>query len=297
VSAAGAALDALPCAERSEALGEDAAGTAPEERAVLVVEQPGPWGRDAVSESGLRPVAQELSARAAAAGVRIQVVRRITRRYAGERRSVWLAGVAPGARFLERFEVGDPREMLELPLGTAPTGAGTAQDEPLLLCCTHSTRDPCCARRGLPLHRALGAAGGEPWHASHLGGHRFAATMAALPLGVWLGRVPVEAAADIVAGLREGRLPLAHLRGLAGRPAAVQAAEIAVRRHAGLDHVDDLAVAEHMDDRVVLAARDGRRFAATVRLVPTGHVRAVSCGPDAKREDPGRFEVVLDPDA
>lgn len=289
------ALDALPCAERSEALGEDPSGTAPEERAVLVIEQSGPWGRDAVSESGLRPVADELDARAKAAGVRIQVVRRITRRYVGERRGVWLAGVAPGERFLERLEVGDPAELLDLPLGVVPMGAGEPVDGPLLLCCTHSTRDPCCARRGLPLHRALGAAGGEPWHASHLGGHRFAATMAALPLGVWLGRVPAQDAAEVVALLREDRLPLPYLRGLAGRPAAVQAAEIAVRRHTGLDGIDDLVVDRREGDHVVLTARDGRRFAVTVRHVPTGEVRAVSCGPDAKREDPGRFEVVLEP--
>src|SRR5205085_11931482 len=103
-------IDDLPCSERSEALGEDMAGTAPEERAVLVVEQPGPWGRDAVSESGLRPIADALSAHAKAAGVRIQVVRRVTRRYVVERPSAWLAGVEPGERFLERFDLADPRE-------------------------------------------------------------------------------------------------------------------------------------------------------------------------------------------
>ena len=295
MSSAEDVLDLLPCSERSEALGEDMAGTAPEERAVLVVEQPGPWGRDAVSESGLRPIADALSAHAKAAGVRIQVVRRVTRRYVVARPSAWLAGFEPGGRFLERFDCADLRDLLELPLGPRPTGAGTLQDKPLLLCCTHSTRDSCCARRGLPLQRALMGAGAETWHASHLGGHRFAATMAALPLGLWLGRVPVEAAGEVVGLLRAGRMPLEHLRGRAGLPAAVQAAEVAVRRHAGLDHIDDLAVRAFGGERVTFAARDGRAFAADVRCVPTGHVRAVSCGADAKREDPKRFEVVLAP--
>jgi hypothetical protein len=289
------ALGLLPCAERAEALGEDMTGTAPAEAGVLVIEQPGPWGRDAVSESGLRPLAADLEAHAAAAGFRIQVVRRATRRYAAERPAAWVAGLLPGTRFLERLDLGDHRALLDLDLDPGrPTGAGILQDEPLLLCCTHSTRDACCARRGLPLHRALTATGTETWHASHLGGHRFAATMAALPLGVWLGRVPVEEAADVVALLREGRLPIDHLRGRAGVPPAVQAAEIAVRRHAGLDHVDDLVVEGAGDDgEVTFATRDGRTFAAQVRRVPTGHARAVSCGPDAKVEDPGRFEVII----
>jgi hypothetical protein len=287
------ALAALPCSERAEALGEDMAGTAPEERTVLVIEQSGPWGRDAVSESGLRPIADALAAHAKAAGTRIQVVRRSTRRYAVGRPAAWLAGLQPGRRFLERLDVGDPRELLELDLGAGPTGAGTLQDGPLLLSCTHSTRDPCCARRGLPLHRALCETGADTWHASHLGGHRFAATMAALPLGAWLGRVPTEEAADIVALLRAGRLPLAYLRGRAGEPAAVQAAEVAVRRHAGIDRVDDLAVEAVDGEQVRFLAHDGRRFEVDVRAVPTGHVRAVSCGPDAKREDPGGFDVTL----
>ena len=45
----------LPCAELSESLGEPMAGSAPSESRILVVEQSGPWGRDALSESALAP--------------------------------------------------------------------------------------------------------------------------------------------------------------------------------------------------------------------------------------------------
>jgi hypothetical protein len=289
------ALDDLPCSEHGEALGEDPAGTAPGERGVLVVEQSGPWGRDAVAESGLRPVSAELEAHAKACGVRIQVVRKATRRYALARPAAWLAGFVPGARFLERLDIDDPRELLELSLGPAtPTGAGTLEDEPLLLCCTHSTRDPCCARRGLPLHRALTGTGARTWHASHLGGHRFAATMAALPMGVWLARVPTEAAAEIVALLADGRLPLPYLRGVAGQPPAAQAAEVALRRHLDLDRLDDLRLRGLAGEEAVFETTGGATHTVRVHLVPTGHVRPLSCGPDAKREDPGRYEVELE---
>lgn len=292
------ALDDLPCAERAEALGEDLSGTAPAEAAVLVVEQPGPWGRDAVADSGLAPVAAELTATTAAAGIRIQVVRRETGRYDAPERTAWLAGLRPGARFLERLTFTDPAQLLDLPLDASrPTGVGTLQDGPLLLCCTHSTRDACCALRGIPLHRALSGTGAETWHASHLGGHRFAATMAVLPLGLWLGRVPAGSAAGVVELLREGRIPLEHLRGRAGVSPAVQAAEAAVRRHLALDGIDDLVVAGVDGDDVSFETTTGERHVARVTHEPTGTERAVSCGTGAKREDPGRFDVVLGPDA
>jgi hypothetical protein len=285
-------LAALPCSERAEALGEPLAGTAPAERGVLVLEQSGPWGRDALWESGLRPRAAELEAHAKAAGLRIQIVRKATRRYAAEHLSAWVAGFVPGARFLERFELDDPRALLDVPLSAeSPSGAGVVDDGLLLLSCTHSTRDPCCARRGLPLHRALTATGERTWHASHLGGHRFAATMAALPLGVWLGRIPAEQAGDVVALLRERRIPLRYLRGVAGMPPAAQAADAAIRQATGLDGIDDV----RRTGELTFETAGGGAFAAEVRHVPTGVVRAVSCGPDAKREDPGRYEVDLVP--
>jgi hypothetical protein len=118
--------------------------------------------------------------------------------------------------------------------------------------------------------------------------------MAALPLGLWLGRVPGHDARRVVGLLREERLPLEYLRGRAGEPPAVQAAEVAVRRHAGLDGIDDVTAGAVEDGRVTFTARDGATYAAFVRQVPTGQVRAVSCGEAAKREDPGRFEVTLD---
>jgi hypothetical protein len=271
------------CSERSEALGEDMGATAPAEARVLVVEQSGPWGRDAVFESGLSQIAEELTAHAAAHGARIQVVRRQTRRYGCERPHVWLASIGGT---LERLDVGSPAELLDVPL--AP-GAGTEDPDPLVLCCTHSTRDPCCARRGLPLQRALVASGARAWHASHLGGHRFAATMAVLPLGVWLGRVPAAAAAEVMGTLRAGHLPLAYVRGLAGRPPAVQAAELRVRRALGLTALDAVsAVAEAGGVRVRTPAGE---HLAQVRHEPSGAVRPLSCGDGAKVEDPGIWRV------
>jgi hypothetical protein len=275
---------ALPCSELSESLAEDMAGSAPSEARILVVEQSGPWGRDAVAESGLRPIADDLALKAKAAGARIQVVRRSTRRYAAERLHAWIADIHRGT--LARFEVTASYELLDLDFEAPGT-----QREPLILACTHSTRDPCCARRGLPLHRALRTAGADVWHASHLGGHRFAPTMAVLPAGLWLGRVPPEQAPAVLAAIRGGRIPLPYVRGRAGQPPGAQAAELAIRRAEGLDRLDDVATAAITESEIEVAASDGRRWTVDVRHEPTAHVRPLSCGAGAKVEDPGRWVV------
>lgn len=251
------------CSALSLELDEAMTGTAPSEAAILVVEVCGPWGRDPAKDVDAPP------------GVRVQAVRRTLARYEADPRRAWLCGVAAdGSRFLEAFD--DVRAVDGRVLTEGPTGAGVLEDEPLFLCCTHGTRDACCARLGVPLYRAVcEEVGDRAWHASHLGGHRFAATMAVLPHAVWLGRVPVERAPEVVALARAGRVPLDLLRGFAGRPPAEQVAEIAERRAGAVD-----AVAARVDVS-----------GWEVSHVRTGRARPLSCGAGAKVEDPGRWDV------
>jgi hypothetical protein len=209
-----------------------------------------------------------LVARAEALGARIQVVRRQTARYTVEEPAVWLADVS--RRTLTSLD-------------------GTPDPTPLVLVCTHSTRDACCARRGLPALRALRAF--APWHSSHLGGHRFAATLAVLPAGVWLGRVPAAAASALVEDVIAGTLPLAHLRGVAGRTAAAQAVELHARRALGLTGIDDVVARADGDGVRVRVAGD--EHVAHARWEPTGTVRPLSCGEGAKTEDPGMWSVSI----
>jgi hypothetical protein len=268
----------IDCAALSLELDEDMAGTAPTERGVLVLEVPGPWGRDVLTESRLgEALGKEIAARAKTAGLRVQGVRRQHRRYDEPRPHAWVSGVG---RFLEAFRLDSPAELLDLDLQPdRPTGHGTLEEEPLFLVCTHSTRDACCARRGLPLAReVMRAAPGRTWHSSHLGGHRFAPTMACLPLGAWLGRVAPDDAAEVVAACRSGAPPMRHMRGTAGLPPAAQAAQVA----AGGGSVASV-------DGDVVRFADGSEL--TMRYVPTGRVRPFSCGHAAKEEDPGRWEV------
>jgi hypothetical protein len=262
------------CSVLGERLGEDLAATAPKAARFLLLEQNGPWtGRNAVTHSDLDvDVARGLLARADEAGLKVHLIRRGSRRATLEQRSCFLVDVARG--WVERHVLRDPAEALELDLAMR----GERWDHPLYLVCTHGKRDPCCARRGRPLARALRAhRPDETWEIGHIGGHRFAATFLAFPHGLAFGRVPAATGPEIVSALEAGEIALEHLRGRAGDPPVKQAAEVLVRRETGVREVDGLAVEDVDGGTVTLRLRDGARLRATVSQGIDDRPRPLSC--------------------
>jgi hypothetical protein len=115
-------------------------------------------------------------------------------------------------------------------------------DEPLYLVCVHGRRDRCCAQRGMPVYSAFAAQLGDAvWQTSHLGGHRFAATMVVLPAGISYGRLGADEASALIAAHARGRLhALDKLRGRCVYSPEAQAADVALReqlKEHGLDAV------------------------------------------------------------
>ena len=262
------------CSVLAERLGEDLAGTAPKARRFLLLEQPGPWtGRNAVTHSDLdEGLARELLAYADEAGLKVHLIRRSSRRSALERRSCFVADTSREGAWLRRFELRDPAEVLSLDLA-----GGEVVEAPLYAVCTHGKRDPCCARRGRPLARAVRAARpDETWEIGHIGGHRFAATFLAFPHGLCFGRVPAARGPEIVAALEAGEIVLEHFRGRAGDPPVVQAADVLVRRRLGLRGLDELMV-EGIDGDVVTLRTPGGSLRATVAHREAAP-RAITCG-------------------
>jgi hypothetical protein len=204
----------------------------------------------------------------------VHLIRRSSRRAALARRSCFLADTSRDGPWLQRYELGDPAEVLELDLGGDPAAR---VDGPLYAVCTHGKRDPCCARRGRPLARAMRAARPEEtWEIGHIGGHRFAATFLAFPHGLCFGRVPAARGPDIVAALEADEIDLDHLRGRAGDAPATQAADVLVRRRLGLRGIGDLVVEDVRDGVVGLRTRDARLEATVVRH--EAPPRPISCG-------------------
>lgn len=276
----------ISCSVLGERLGEDLAASAPKARRFLLLEQPGPWsGRNAVTHSDLDVgVARALLAGADEAGVKVHLIRRSARRAVLERRSVFLADTSREGASLRRVEIGDPAEVLEIDFED-----GDAVDGPLYAVCTHGKRDPCCARRGRPLARALRAQWPEQtWEIGHIGGHRFAATFLAFPHGLAFGRVPAAAGPGIVERLEGGEIDLDHLRGRAGDPWQVQAADVLVRRRLGLRGLDDVLVEGVDAEAVTLRTPAGRLRAVVARHEQAP--RPISCG-DEPEAVPG-YELV-----
>ena len=142
----------------------------------------------------------------------------------------------PGEERLYSFSVSTPECLLDLPLDNPEalvqaTGA-ELMDSPLILVCTHSKRDRCCALRGRPIaaHLADVLPPGATWECSHTGGHRFAPVGIVLPTGYTYGRLSEPSAMVAYLSLAGRSVPSLHgLRGRSTDTPVEQAAEVAVR--------------------------------------------------------------------
>lgn len=333
------------CSVLSRAGTEPVEATAPHAVSWLGLVVPGAWARDTATRlpSDLR------TALAAHPLVRAVLLRPVGRETSSV--GLVLAGTRPGSAWLRQVGVDDVAEtvaaladastgLLErLSRGEDP-GLGRAETRPAVLVCTNGARDACCALEGRPAAAFLAerlrgrpagllrrGSGADVWESSHLGGHRFAPTLAVLPAGVLLGGLgpDPEALADAVEDLLAGRPVLDGYRGRSTFTAAEQAAETAVRRHlalvgisAGPDDIrvdgsttgpfppdqdllhDDVDPAPEPDPaeagvtRVLVRHTGGRTFRVVVRRVETDEVRPASCG--AAPSPVVVWEAEVDPD-
>lgn len=211
-------------------------GTAFPAARLLLVELPGPWGRQALQESRLDPdIAAELQRRANAAGLRVQTIRRPGRtdNAAPAERAWALVDTRDGREGIEWGSVTHQSELLDIDLD-APV-AGRAPDGPTYLVCTHGKHDPCCALRGRPVASALDVLRPDRvWECSHLGGDRFAANVLVLPSGLLYGQVLPVAAAEFVAAAEADEVVPGLLRGQVGLPPVGQAALAFAYEHLAL---------------------------------------------------------------
>ena len=281
--------EALPCATLSRALTEPLYGTASRVRGWALLEQPGPWGVEAVTESRLdRDLARALHRAATAAHLRLLLIRRPGRSNLADRhRTCFVAHTSHSDRWLERRRLDDPAELLGLDMAKVVAGErpgfGEPVADPVYLVCTNGRHDRCCATYGRPLALALAASHGElTWESSHVGGDRFAGNLVCLPGGHYFGRVGPDDAARVVALHRQGTIDLDHYRGCCIDPTVVQAAEWFVRRRTGLLGTGDLDLLGH--DRlgggvqaVRFRPRDGGVVRVVVRVTPTADPRPLTC--------------------
>jgi (2Fe-2S) ferredoxin len=231
------------CAELSLAASEPLGGTAAEHTVRwLLIEVTGGWERKAYEGVALSPAVRARLDALAGPGCRVLLVRR-PRTHDDGLLTLTAVCSAPGAPSVRSWTFLAYDDLLELDLTDAFVG-GIAV--PIFAVCTHGRRDACCARQGNRVYTALEReAPGRVWQCSHLGGHRFAATVVTLPTGIYYGRVTPEEAGAFVAAEDRGELyDLDRVRGATAYSRAVQTGVLALRRHLGLTATGAVTVLE-----------------------------------------------------
>jgi len=117
-------------------------------------------------------------------------------------------------------------------------------DHKIILVCTNSRHDQCCANRGRPLIRALRDTrwADQVWECSHIGGDRFAANVVVLPDSIYFGRVEPDSVLPLLEMLDDGRIDLDRFRGRTSLSLSEQAVEHFVRHELGVDGLDAVAI-------------------------------------------------------
>lgn len=225
-------LSPLRCSFAADQRGDPLVGTAAPALGFLLIEQPGPWGRLALTDSRLDPrVGSQVSARAVAAGLRALLIRRPGRHGPVPRRRFAVVDARPGREAARWGDFVADDELLDIPLDDS---VAAPSYDPVYLVCTHGRHDTCCAMRGRPVAAALAAVRpGQTWECSHVGGDRFAANLVALPHGLYYGRVDTGNVIEVVEAHERGEVVPRLLRGRARWLPAAQAAQQYARERYG----------------------------------------------------------------
>jgi Sucrase/ferredoxin-like len=277
-------LDASRCSVGALDRGDSMVATASLATRWVLIEQPGPWGREALSQSRFDPrVAPLLARRSRAENVRLLLVRRPGERLTDSARRWAYVDSRPGREGLWWSVRTTDADLLDVPWDGS---VGEPAAAPTYLVCTHGGHDACCALRGRPLARSLAAPGSaDVWECSHLGGDRFAANVVVLPHGYYYGQVPGDGA-ELVAAHARGQVALPWLRGRAGLTPPAQAAHQLARARLGLLGVDDLrargveqltAPGAEIERWVVRLTGPGGELSATVESRPSAGTAHLTC--------------------
>jgi hypothetical protein len=280
------------CSTFCRELKEPLPGTAIVATGWLVVEQPGPWGAKAPTQSHLDPeLGGKLDSACKNADLRFGLIRSpgLHADITPKAHQVYVASTVPGHTWLLGGRIADPAMLTSLDLEAVGRGDRDAVrsslpqlrplTEPVLLVCTNGKRDECCALLGRPIVTAMAAlAPGRVWESNHLGGHRFAPTATLLPAGTMHGQLDLDATVAILAAADRGETVVTNLRGRSTWSKRGQVAEIAVRNLTGEVMLDALSVIAEDLATVTVSHIDGRTWTVQVAAEPADPPRPESCG-------------------
>lgn len=265
------------CSDCSIEAGEQHFATAPRVDHWLMLEYTGAWGSKAIPESDLAPA---VKARFGGWGDSIPFTKSLFIKHnrTNERGIIRLFVALTSETFpaLYQFELEGYDALLtfdlEAVLRRDPRFDAHLQRDPLVIVCTNGRRDVSCAKYGQPVYAAFTEqTPGWAWEVTHIGGHRFAGTLALLPDGLIYGRVNADDVPDLIEAARDRYVVIDKLRGRACYDAPVQAAEYFLRGITGIQAINGLRyesirqLAESLWSVRFEAAADNQRHEVHVR--------------------------------
>ncbi|WP_395244168.1 sucrase ferredoxin [Agromyces sp. MMS24-K17] len=226
-----------PCSDRARERSDPLAGTAPRGIRWFLLEVATSWGPNALLDAPFdRDLGRRLVRRVEAADLRILAIRRPGRRTPPAVQRWAIVDSRPGREAIAWGEAADASELLDVPLDGS---AGTPSTDPIYAVCAHGRHDRCCAVRGRRVATALAEARPEQtWECSHLGGDRFAGTMAVFPHGLYYGYADDGDPVRIAEAFERGRVVTDRLRGRSSLSHPVQAAQHYARQALRDDRID-----------------------------------------------------------
>lgn len=220
----------------SDAAVEPLPGTAKRMDVCLALEYPYSWSHDVLDGNTLGELTGPIKEHLATRGAALQLIRRAGRAGHGGQPSdqrrfhLYLFFVREG--ITEVLKVDGPEAILDVDLSGPGKNGALQVHHPVLLVCTHSKRDACCAVKGRPLAAALDAMlpAEWVWESSHTKGHRFAPSMLLMPWGYSFGRLGPQPAAAAVEAASRGELFYTGNRGRGCFDPQGQVSELAVAK-------------------------------------------------------------------
>jgi len=282
------------CSQQSCDVGESLAGTAAETDRWLLLEYASEWKPKGYDNADL-PVETRAAIDAAVKAnprIRVQLIRRAERRAAEPGVRLFLARSERSREQLWEFVLPDYASVATLDLRAWALGAdpfvNARRSAPLYIVCVHGKRDRCCALKGTPVYRRMSELRPEAtWQTTHLGGHRFAATLTCLPDGVCYGRVEATEVEALFNAHDRGELyDLERYRGRSCDNAVTQAAEMLLRERRGELRINALRPTGSTPTAggitVTFAAQDGLTHEITVVHEPTQPIQQSCDAPERK---------------
>ncbi|MFI5505020.1 Sucrase ferredoxin-like protein [Corynebacterium kutscheri] len=266
---------------------EPLVGTAKTGTTYVLVEHPGPWSKDILDGGTFSP---ELTAELKKLPG-LYLIRKPGRigRMRRELKRAYLIFSELG--IAETLSVRSYEDLLTLDLtgpGRNNMRGATKLDEPILLVCTHSKRDICCAVKGIPIAKSLvdEFPHAHIWECSHAKGHRFAPALVQMPHNYAFGRLNEHAAKQLYRTVYLGQFYVPGARGRGIYSPADQVAEVAVAQQL-IERGEALSLGQLSVADSVVTHTDGRQWKVLVERIAVDNVLP-SCGTAPK---PGKAWV------